>query len=111
MKAAQKFTIICVAAVLLGGATTDYVYEGWVSRLIIYNFGGYSLRWITYQFGGCAVSSDKLVPRAVNEGEPVVSLYPRSRVAKDLRGVARLVVDEESTPEVAEGEGQRKWFG
>jgi pilus assembly protein CpaE len=58
-----------------------------------------------------AVSSDKLVPRAVNEGEPVVSLYPRSRVAKDLRGVARLVVDDESTPEVAEGDGQRKWFG
>ncbi len=58
-----------------------------------------------------AVSSDKLVPRAVNEGEPVVSLYPRSRVAKDLRGVARLVVDEESTPEAGEGEGQRKWFG
>ena len=58
-----------------------------------------------------AVSSDKLVPRAVNEGEPVVSLYPRSRVAKDLRGVARLVVDEESTPDIAEGEGQRKWFG
>jgi len=58
-----------------------------------------------------AVSSDKLVPRAVNEGEPVVSLYPRSRVAKDLRGVARLVVDEESTPDIAEGDGQRKWFG
>jgi pilus assembly protein CpaE len=58
-----------------------------------------------------AISSDKLVPRAVNEGEPVVSLYPRSRVAKDLRGVARLVVDYESTPEIAEGEGQRKWFG
>ncbi len=58
-----------------------------------------------------AVSSDKLVPRAVNEGEPVVSLYPRSRVAKDLRGVARLVVDYEFTPEIAEGEGQRKWFG
>jgi pilus assembly protein CpaE len=58
-----------------------------------------------------AVSSDKLVPRAVNEGEPVVSLYPRSRVAKDLRGVARLVVDEESTPDIADGEGQRKWFG
>jgi pilus assembly protein CpaE len=58
-----------------------------------------------------AVSSDKLVPRAVNEGEPVVSLYPRSRVAKDLRGVARLVVDEESTPDIADAEGQRKWFG
>ena len=40
-----------------------------------------------------AISSDKLVPRVVNEGEPIVSLYPRSRVARDLRNVARLVVD------------------
>jgi pilus assembly protein CpaE len=57
-----------------------------------------------------AISSDKLVPRAVNEGEPVVSLYPRSRVAKDLRAVARLVVDESVTPDTGEGEGSRKWF-
>ena len=57
-----------------------------------------------------AISSDKLVPRAVNEGEPVVSLYPRSRVAKDLRGVTMLVVDPEKTPEVAHSDGQRKWF-
>ena len=57
-----------------------------------------------------AISSDKLVPRAVNEGEPVVSLYPRSRVAKDLRGVTRLVVDESVTPDTGEGEGSRKWF-
>jgi pilus assembly protein CpaE len=57
-----------------------------------------------------AISSDKLVPRAVNEGEPVVSLYPRSRVAKDLRAVARLVVDESVTPDNGEGEGSRKWF-
>jgi Flp pilus assembly CpaE family ATPase len=57
-----------------------------------------------------AISSDKLVPRAVNEGEPVVSLYPRSRVAKDLRGVTRLVVDEIVTPDTGEGEGSRKWF-
>jgi pilus assembly protein CpaE len=57
-----------------------------------------------------AVSSDKLVPRAVNEGEPVVSLYPRSRVAKDLRNVARLVVDEQSV-EIPEDEPkQRRWF-
>ena len=41
-----------------------------------------------------AISSDKLVPRSVNEGEPVVSLYPRSRVARDLRSVAQLVVDD-----------------
>ena len=57
-----------------------------------------------------AISSDKLVPRAVNEGEPAVSLYPRSRVAKDLRGVAMLVVDPEVTPEAAVSDGQRKWF-
>ena len=58
-----------------------------------------------------AVSSDKLVPRAVNEGEPVVSLYPRSRVARDLRSVARLVVDgdiEESTTE--DEDRGRRWF-
>lgn len=41
-----------------------------------------------------AVSADKLVLRAVNEGEPVVSLFPRSRAAKDLRRVAALVVED-----------------
>ncbi len=57
-----------------------------------------------------AISSDKLVPRAVNEGEPVVSLYPRSRVARDLRGVAQLVIDEElSEPTEDDGRG-RRWF-
>ena len=59
-----------------------------------------------------AISSDKLVPRSVNEGEPVVSLYPRSRVARDLRSVAQLVVDgrtvrsDEEQPE----QKQRRWF-
>lgn len=58
-----------------------------------------------------AISSDKLVPRAVNEGEPVVSLYPRSRVARDLRSVARLAVDELLDSEDAEDdEGGRRWF-
>jgi pilus assembly protein CpaE len=59
-----------------------------------------------------AVSSDKLVPRAVNEGEPVVSLYPRSRVARDLRSVARLAMDEDPVEvEVAEDEPtKRRWF-
>ena len=57
-----------------------------------------------------AISSDKLVPRAVNEGEPAVSLYPRSRVAKDLRSVAMLVVDPEVTPGAAASDGSRKWF-
>ncbi len=55
-----------------------------------------------------AISSDKLVPRAVNEGDPVVSLYPRSRVAKDLRGVAALVMDGEAVDE--EPEQKRGWF-
>ncbi len=58
-----------------------------------------------------AVSSDKLVPRAVNEGEPVVSLYPRSRVARDLRSVARLVVDGEVVePTTEEDDRGRRWF-
>jgi pilus assembly protein CpaE len=58
-----------------------------------------------------AVSSDKLVPRAVNEGEPVVTLYPRSRVARDLRGVAQLALDESDLVEDAEGDGsKRRWF-
>lgn len=59
-----------------------------------------------------AISSDKLVPRAVNEGEPVVSLYPRSRVAKDLRGVARLVVDDHTALDTSEDDEnkQRRWF-
>ncbi|MEZ5176203.1 MAG: AAA family ATPase [Acidimicrobiia bacterium] len=56
-----------------------------------------------------AVSSDKLVPRAVNEGEPVVSLYPRSRPAKDLRGVAALVFEGEPLPDETE-EKARGWF-
>jgi pilus assembly protein CpaE len=56
-----------------------------------------------------AISSDKLVPRAVNEGEPVVSLYPRSRVAKDLRGVAALVLDGEAVDEPHQEE-KRGWF-
>lgn len=55
-----------------------------------------------------AISSDKLVPRAVNEGEPVVSLYPRSRVAKDFRGVAALVMDRRVVDE--EPEQKRGWF-
>jgi pilus assembly protein CpaE len=57
-----------------------------------------------------AISSDKLVPRAVNEGEPVVSLYPRSRVAKDLRGVAALVLDGNAVDEPQQQEEKRGWF-
>jgi len=56
-----------------------------------------------------AISSDKLVPRAVNEGEPVVSLYPRSRPAKDLRGVAALVFEGEPVAQEVE-EKSKGWF-
>jgi pilus assembly protein CpaE len=48
-----------------------------------------------------AVLSDKLVPRSVNEGVPVVALYPRSRVARGFHDVARLVVDPHTVPEAA----------
>ncbi len=44
-----------------------------------------------------SVVSDKLVPRSVNEGVPVVQLNPRSRVARDLRNVAALVYDRPSS--------------
>lgn len=55
-----------------------------------------------------AITSDKLVPRAVNEGIPVVSLYPRSRPAKDLRAVAALVMDGDAV--VEEDDSRRGWF-
>ena len=57
-----------------------------------------------------AIASNKMVPRAVNEGEPVVSLYPRSQVARDLRAVARLVLNEEDSAEQAEDGGRRRWW-
>jgi MinD-like ATPase involved in chromosome partitioning or flagellar assembly len=55
-----------------------------------------------------AIVSDKLVPRAINEGVPVVELNPRSRVARDFRNVARLVYDD---PKDAPGEEGRRRFG
>ncbi len=55
-----------------------------------------------------AVVSDKLVPRAINEGVPVVELHPRSRVARDFRNVARLVYDD---PKDAPNEEGRRRFG
>jgi len=55
-----------------------------------------------------AITSDKLVPRAVNEGIPVVSLYPRSKPARDLRAIAALVMDGDAV--VEEDESRRGWF-
>jgi pilus assembly protein CpaE len=45
---------------------------------------------------GAAIPSDKLVPRALNEGVPVVALYPRSKVSRGFQAVAQLVVDRET---------------
>ncbi len=56
-----------------------------------------------------AVVSDKLVPRSVNEGVPVVALHPRSRVARGFQEVARLVVDP-STADGDDGADGRRWF-
>ncbi len=56
-----------------------------------------------------AVVSDKLVPRSVNEGVPVVALNPRSRVARGFQEVARLVVDSEAVDVLDQGDG-RRWF-
>jgi len=56
-----------------------------------------------------AVVSDKLIPRAVNEGEPVVSLYPRSKPAKNLRDVALLAFEGEPQDE-QEAAPSKGWF-
>ncbi len=40
-----------------------------------------------------AIPSDKIVPRSVNEGVPVVALNPRSRVARGFHNVIRLIGD------------------
>jgi len=40
-----------------------------------------------------AIPSDKLVPRSVNEGVPVVALSPRSRVARGFQNVVGLVAN------------------
>ncbi len=49
MKETWKVTIISVFAVLLGGAAADYVYDGQISRRMIYQVWGYTLRWVTFQ--------------------------------------------------------------
>ncbi len=55
-----------------------------------------------------AVPSDKLVPRSVNEGTPVVALNPRSRVARALLDVGAVAMDgQQRGPDRA----RRRWFG
>ena len=55
-----------------------------------------------------AIPSDKLVPRSVNEGVPVVALSPRSRVARGFQNVTGLV----GTVNVPSGErSKRRLFG
>jgi pilus assembly protein CpaE len=56
-----------------------------------------------------AIVSDKLIPRAVNEGEPVVSLYPRSKPAKNMRDVALLVFEGEPQDQ-EEAASSKGWF-
>jgi pilus assembly protein CpaE len=56
-----------------------------------------------------AIVSDKLIPRAVNEGEPVVMLYPRSKPAKNMRDVALLVFEGERQDEQEEV-ASKGWF-
>ena len=55
-----------------------------------------------------AIPSDKMVPRSVNEGVPVVALAPRSRVARGFHNVARLVTEGRASPPDRTG---RSWFG
>jgi pilus assembly protein CpaE len=56
-----------------------------------------------------AIVSDKLIPRAVNEGEPVVTLYPRSKPAKNFTDVAALAFEGERQAE-QEAAPSKGWF-
>ncbi len=57
-----------------------------------------------------AIPSDKMVPRSVNEGVPVVALSPRSRVARGFHNVVRLVANGRSSAPAQDRTG-RSWFG
>jgi pilus assembly protein CpaE len=56
-----------------------------------------------------AIPSDKMVPRSVNEGVPVVALSPRSRVARGFQNVVQLVANGRggAVPTAT----KRRWFG
>ncbi|MDH3730634.1 MAG: AAA family ATPase [Acidimicrobiia bacterium] len=56
-----------------------------------------------------AIPSDKMVPRSVNEGVPVVALSPRSRVARGFHNVVRLVTQD--GPPEGQDRTSRSWFG
>ncbi len=55
-----------------------------------------------------AVPSDRLVPRSLNEGVPVVVLSPRSRVARGFQDVARLVLAPTAAAALA-ADSSRRW--
>jgi pilus assembly protein CpaE len=51
-------------------------------------------------------------PKAVvasNEGHPIVTKYPRERIADDLHGVARLISQPEGVPAPRQGSSRRWW--
>lgn len=58
---------------------------------------------------GAAIPSDKLVPRSVNEGVPVVALYPRSKPARGFQRATELVVDESTVARVQKGQRKSWW--
>ena len=71
MKEIRKLTIICVLAMLIGGATADYVYGGQISRWIIFQPAAYAARWITYQVGGYIVIDGLTI--YLNPGDQVIT--------------------------------------
>jgi pilus assembly protein CpaE len=56
-----------------------------------------------------AIPSDKMVPRSVNEGVPVVALSPRSRVARGFQNVVQLVAN--GSGDAVPTTTKRRWFG
>jgi pilus assembly protein CpaE len=52
-------------------------------------------------------------PRAViasNEGKPIITKFPKEKIADDLHRVARLVIEPQAQTSVATAKGSRRWW-
>ena len=71
MKEIRKLTTISVLAILIAGVVADYVYDGLISRSIVYQPVAYAARWITYQIGGYIVIDGLTI--YLNPGDRVIT--------------------------------------
>jgi hypothetical protein len=56
------------------------------------------------------VSSGPKAVIASNEGKPIITKFPKEKIADDLHRVARLVTAPEGQPGVATAKAGRRWW-